>query len=52
MFNDQFAVFFMSYAIYLIVVDRKAVQSSVLIGMALSIKAPIVLLLPAYLGTI
>lgn len=43
---------FMSYAIYVISMKRQPYYGSMLLGVAISIKAPAILIVPAYLGTI
>ena len=51
MFNDQFVSFFIALAIYLLVCQNQPAMSSLAVAAGLSVKAPVVLLLPAYLGT-
>lgn len=51
MFNDQFVSFFIAVALYLFVHNQPQ-SASALVGIALSCKAPVVLILPGYLGTI
>ena len=52
MYNDQFAALFICKAMAVLFLDTDPLQASISIGMALSIKAPVIMLLPAYLGSI
>jgi uncharacterized membrane protein len=48
-FNDQFMMLYMLICIYLILTDRP-IMSSVMLSVALSIKAGVILMLPGFLG--
>ena len=52
MFNDQFSAFFVAYGIYSLCIKHEVALASIWVGIGLSIKAPVVLLLPAWLGAI
>ena len=52
MFNDQIAVMFIAFAIYLFCINENAIYASVFLGFAWSIKAPTSLILPSFLGAI
>ena len=52
MYNDQFVVFFMSWGVYKLAYQRSPIWASVLVGIAISVKAPAVLVLPAFWGSI
>lgn len=52
MFNDQFCALFVALAVYLLVCRNQCALSSLAVGCGLSIKAPVVLLLPSFFGTV
>ena len=52
MFNDQFAVLFIVMAIQALTIHKSTTESAVWLGTALSIKAPAILIFPAYFGVV